>query len=221
MLSVEQKAYKGLAMEGFVASWYAKLTRGDLGEFRSCARAVADRLPFGAHVLEIAPGPGYLSIELARLGAYRITGLDISASFVRIATENAEKAGVEVRFQRGDAHALPFPADSFDFIICRAAFKNFRDPVAALKEMHRVLKPGGATLIIDMRKDAADSAVDAYVDKMNTSRFNRLITRWTFNHVLRKRAYSMKEITEMVAATSFESCAIGESGLGMEISLRK
>jgi ubiquinone/menaquinone biosynthesis C-methylase UbiE len=87
--------------------------------------------------------------------------------------------------------------------------------------MHRVLKPGGATLIIDMRKDAADSAVDAYVDKMNTSRFNRLITRWTFNHVLRKRAYSMKEITEMVAATSFESCAIGESGLGMEISLRK
>ena len=185
-------------------------------------REVDRRAPAIRHsCTEIAPGPGYLSIELAKLGAYRIIGLDISASFVRIATGNAEKAGVEVRFQRGDAHALPFPADSFDFVICRAALKNFRDPVKALKEMHRVLESGGAALIIDMRKDAADSAVNAYVDKMNTSRINRLITRWTFNHVLKKRAYTRTEIAEMVAGTGFESCAIGENGLGMEISLRK
>lgn|SRR5262245_17337068 len=216
-----EKPYKGLAMEGFVARWYAKLTRGDLREFRDCARTIAARLPPGADVLEIAPGPGYLSIELAKLSAYRITGLDISASFVRIAAENAAKAGVQVRFQRGDAHALPFRADAFDFIVCRAALKNFRDPVRALGEMHRALKPGGEAFVIDLRKDVADSAIADYVDNLDTGRINRWMTQWTFHHVLKKRAYSAEEIAEMVGATGFGSCAIQEQGLGMEIALRK
>ena len=76
-------------------------------------------------------GPGFLAIELARLGSYRITGLDISKSFVRIATENAIKAGVEVTFREGNASSMPFESDSFDFVYCRAAFKNFSEPVQA------------------------------------------------------------------------------------------
>lgn len=54
-------------------------------------------------MLEVAPGPGFLAIELAKLGSYHIVGLDVSKSFVRIATENATKAGVEVTFREGDA----------------------------------------------------------------------------------------------------------------------
>ena len=44
---------------------------------------------------------------------------------------------------------------SFDLIICRAAFKNFSEPLQALHEMHRVLKPGGKALIMDLRRDAS------------------------------------------------------------------
>ena len=134
-------------MEGFIASWYARQTAA--GQRRSSsvlARRIAAHVNSGSRVLEIAPGPGYLAIELAKLTGSRITGLDISQSFVRIASENARKAGVRVDFEHGDAADLPFPDSQFDFIVCRAAFKNFARPLVALNEMHRVLKPGGTAL---------------------------------------------------------------------------
>ena len=139
MQSARAKPYRGIGMEGVIAHWYAKNTAGDIEDFRRTARMLADRLPSGAQILEIAPGPGYLAIELARLGPYRITGLDISKSFVRIAAENARRAGHDVEFRLGDAHALPFAAGSLDCIVCRAAFKNFSDPATALGEMRRTL----------------------------------------------------------------------------------
>jgi hypothetical protein len=53
-------------MEGMIATWYAKNTAGSLAEFRDLAKRVAAELRPGALVLEIAPGPGYLAVELAR-----------------------------------------------------------------------------------------------------------------------------------------------------------
>ena len=64
------------------------------------------------------------------------------------------------RQHRRSTVALPFPSETFDFAVCRAAFKNFSDPVGALAEMHRVLRPGGTALIIDLRNDASDEAID-------------------------------------------------------------
>src|SRR6516164_708630 len=144
------KPYKGLAMKGLLARWNARNTGKSWKPFRKEAQTIAQHLPSGSAVLEVAPGPGFLAIELAKLGSYRIIGLDISKSFVRIATENALKAGVEVTFQEGNASAMPFESDSFDFIYCRAAFKNFSQPVQALDEMYRVLTPGGKAVIYDM-----------------------------------------------------------------------
>jgi len=136
-------------MEGVVATWYARNTARDMTRFTEVARLVAERVrPRGA-VLEVAPGPGYLAIEVAKRG-YSVAALDISKSFVRIARENATRAGVDVDVRVGNAAAMPFADASFDFVICTAAFKNFRDPVGAINEMHRVLKPGGEALIIDL-----------------------------------------------------------------------
>ena len=106
----------------------------------------------------MAPGPGYLSIELARRG-YRVAALDISRSFVHIARDNAAAAGVEVDVRLGNAASMPLPDASFDFIVCSAAFKNFSDPVGALNEMHRVLNRGGQASIFDLRKDAGADAI--------------------------------------------------------------
>src|SRR5438445_13741200 len=118
------KPVKGPGMEGFIATWYAKNTGKSLAEFRDLAKRLVKELRPGDCVLEVAPGPGYLAIELARSGLFRITGLDISRSFVRIATENAKRDGVDVEFRQGNASALPFAANVFDFIVTRAAFKN-------------------------------------------------------------------------------------------------
>src|SRR6516162_11029205 len=162
-----KKAYRGLPREGMLASWYAKNTAKLAADFKACARRIAAQVAPGARVLEVAPGPGYLAIELAKLGHYRITGVDISRSFVRMATEQAARAAVDAEFRQGDAAALPFADETFDFIVCRAAFKNFSNPVAALGEMHRVLRPGG-------------KARDSTVDDMRLGRVDAFLTRAIF-----------------------------------------
>jgi ubiquinone/menaquinone biosynthesis C-methylase UbiE len=215
-----QKPYKGIPMEGMIATWYAKNTAGSLAEFRALARRIAAEVPPRAAILEIAPGPGYLAIELARLGSHRVTGLDVSHSFVRIAAENAARAGVAVDFQQGDAAALPFAGDQFDFAVCRAAFKNFSDPVGALREMHRVLKPGGRALIIDMRSDASDAAISDQVEKMQLGRMSAIATRMTL-HFLKKRAYSRDDFVDMLANTPFGTGDIRTDGIGYEVELVK
>ena len=123
--SKSKKSYKGMAMEGFIARWYAKNTKANREQYKNWAKKVAENVADGGYVLEVAPGPGYLSIELAKLGEVEVTGLDISKTFVEIAQTNAMEAGVKIEFREGDASNMPFDNESFDFIICTAAFKNF------------------------------------------------------------------------------------------------
>src|SRR5262249_1894495 len=101
------KAYKGIGMEGAIATWYAKNTARDHDRFTDTARLVAERARPGSEVLEVAPGPGFLAIQLARRG-YRVTAVDISATFVRMARENAARAGVTIDVRQGNASRLPF-----------------------------------------------------------------------------------------------------------------
>src|SRR5215469_8957462 len=125
----QDKGYKGMGMEGRIATWYAKNTANDMAEFQALAERLAKALRPGSRILEVAPGPGYLAIEIARRGSYAITGLDISHSFVEIAIRNARDAHAEIDFRHGNASAMPFPEKTFDLIVCRAAFKNFSHPV--------------------------------------------------------------------------------------------
>jgi len=214
------KPYKGIGMEGMIATWYAKNTGKSIAEFCDLAKRIADGLSPGDRVLEVAPGPGYLATELARLGPYRIAGLDVSRTFIRIARDNAARAGVQVDFQEGDAAALPFATDTFNFIICRAAFKNFSNPVGALREMHRVLRSGGKAMIIDMRNDASSKSIVDEVAKMHLGRIDAFLTRTTLS-ALRRRAFSRLDFERMAQATPFGRCVIVEQPLGFEVTLVK
>lgn len=141
---------KDVGIYGLAARWYDKNTRKSrLAEMQGYANEVASHVSPGADILEVAPGPGYLAIELAKKG-FNVTGVEISPDFVKIANKNAEEANVTVDFKEGNASNLPCEDNFFDFIICSAAFKNFKEPVKVLCEMHRVLKQGGTSLIIDM-----------------------------------------------------------------------
>ena len=215
------KGYKGMNMEGFIATWYAKITRKDMDEFKALARRLAGGLSGGSRVLEVAPGPGYLAVELAGLGDFTVAGLDISRTFVEIARKNAVAAGVAVEFRQGDAAAMPFEDATFDLVVCRAAFKNFSRPVVALAEMRRVLKPGGRALIVDLRRDVPPGSMDRYVDGLGLSKINALITKATFKYMLIKRAYTRREFEEFAAQAGFEKCNIVESLTGLEVWLEK
>lgn len=215
------KPYKGMGMEGALARWYAATTRKSLNEFEVLARRVAGEISPGSSVLEVAPGPGYFAIELAKLGDYRVTGLDISQTFVRIARENAARAGVRVQFERGNASQMPFEEGRLDYLVCRAAFKNFSEPVKALGEMYRVLKPGGRALIIDMRGDASRDSMKQAAKGLNTGVVNRTIIYLTFRFMLLRRAYTKAQFERMIGQTGFRQVEMRESLIGLEILLER
>lgn len=215
------KPHRDRGIEGRMATWYAATTAKSMHEFEELAQRVARELPEGGSVLEIAPGPGYFCVALAKLGKHRVAGLDLSPDMVKIARQKAEQAGVKVDFEQGNSSNMSFPRDTFDYLVCRAAFKNFAQPVRALQEMHRVLKPGGRGLIIDLRRDASPAMVNEAVNAMGLSVVNRVITKLTFRFMLLKSAYARQHIEQMLAQTAFSGKDIIESGIGFEIHLKK
>jgi ubiquinone/menaquinone biosynthesis C-methylase UbiE len=216
------KGYKGVAMEGAIARRYTKLRRSgqQIEEWRKQAVEVTASLAPGASVLEVAPGPGFFAIELARAGDFRVTGLDISRTFVEIGRENARAAGVNVRFELGDASRMPLGDGTFDLVVCQAAFKNFSRPDAAIREMHRVLRAGGTAIIQDMRKDASDDAIRVEVAAMGLGRLGAFVTRRILRG-LRRRAYSPEELAQLAAASPFGGSEVSTHGIGVDVRMRK
>jgi ubiquinone/menaquinone biosynthesis C-methylase UbiE len=208
-------------MEGMVAKWYASNTGEMMNEYVELARRIAPKLASGSAVLEVAPGPGYFSIELAKLGNFSITGLDLSHTFVKMAAMKAMDAGVKIDFRQGSASSMPFPDGSFDFLLCRAAFKNFGEPMIALQEMCRVLKPGRRALIIDLKGDASPKEISNQVDHMELSSLNRILTKLIFKKVLLKRAYTKEHFQQMLAQNAFSSVELVDSGVALEVTMTK
>lgn len=221
MQTATQKGYKGVGMEGWTARWYARTRLNEIDDFRHEAEQVAEKLRPECDVLEVAPGPGYFSIELGKLGTFHITGLDISRTFIEIASQNARTAGVKIAFRLGNASAMPFPGESFDFVYCSAAFKNFSQPVEAMNEMYRVLRPGGQALVRDLRKDVSLDEIQSYIRQSGRSWFDAWLTKMAFRHMLIKRAYTTDDFERMASQSKFRTCQIHTAPLGLEVHFSK
>ena len=139
---------------------------------------------------------------------------------VEIATRKAREQGVGAEFRQGDVSEMPFAGQSFDLVVTQAAFKNFRRPLAALQEMHRVLRDGGTAVVQDMSHEATGADIAREVRGMELRGFNALITRWIFVG-LRRRAYSPASFRALVAASSFRDCEVTTAGIGMEVRLSR
>lgn len=214
------KPYKGMPMEGIIAKWYAKNT-GRGPEQTMIFNKIKHVLPANAAVLEVAPGPGFLAIEFAKAG-HKVTALEISKTFVEIAESNAKEAKVSVDVRQGNASAMPFGENQFDFIICVAAFKNFSEPVEAIREMYRTLKSGGKACIMDLRRDVSMERINQHIkNDLRISGLNALLTKLVFKTTLLKAAYTKPEIEKMVSQTNFTNVRIDEDALGMDIWLVK
>jgi ubiquinone/menaquinone biosynthesis C-methylase UbiE len=222
MTETRRWRFKGPEMEGPVARWYARIrgSKTQLDMYREQARQLTEGLAQGARVLEVAPGPGYLAIEMARPGKFHVTGLDISRTFVQIASENAHESGVTVDFRQGDVARMPFDAESFDLVVCQAAFKNFTLPHSALAEMHRVLSAGGTAVIQDMSHDATHEDIAREVAGMRLRRFSSFTTRATLE-MLKRRAYSPGRFASLAATSPFRTAAITSQGIVLEVRLKK
>ena len=109
----------------------------------------------GQSVLDVAGGPGEPSLTIAE--AVGPTGIvtctDAVAEMVETARSEAERRGItNVRFQQCSADDLPFPDNFFDAVVCRLGVMLFPDPLAAIREMLRVTKPGGRLAFVVWHK---------------------------------------------------------------------
>lgn len=106
-------------------------------------RMVAD---YGAGLREVLDvgigGNPVVGLALAKAGV-RITGIEFSRGYCRLAKRACERAGAHIRIVEADAQSLPFPDDAFDGVICSETLEHVLDDRQAAAEIHRVLRPAG------------------------------------------------------------------------------
>lgn len=149
-MTPEMEALKGRLK----ATWMS----GDYGHFAQYllpgALDFLDRLQVspGTRMLDVACGAGQIAIPAAQAGA-DVTGIDIATNLVEQARARAREAGVNARFEEGDAEMLPFPDASFDLVtsLIGAMFAPRPDMVAA--ELLRVSQPGGRIVMANWTPD--------------------------------------------------------------------
>ena len=120
-------------------------TAGFDGRWRRLAAAAAVRP--GDRVLDAACGTGDLALAAERAGG-RVTGLDFSEPML----ERARRKSASVEWVRGDVLALPFPDGSFDAVTIGFGIRNVADMEAGLRELARVLRPGGRIAVLELTR---------------------------------------------------------------------
>lgn len=117
-------------------------------------------------VLDIGTGPGELAFEVYNIAKKSgrdadITGVDFSKNMIKVASANAKKKGIGIKFEVGDAMKLKYKKNSFDVVTSGFAIKNIDDPKVFAKEVYRVLKKGGSIAFVELTKP--DSALERVV----------------------------------------------------------
>lgn len=122
-------------------SWRRRLVR----EVRRCG---------ALRILDIATGTADLAIALARIQGTRITGADLSPAMLEIGRTKVAKAGLskQIDLQVADGEQLPFPDESFDAVTIAFGVRNYEHLDQGLREMFRVIRPGGRVFILEFSK---------------------------------------------------------------------
>ncbi len=145
--------------------------------WRTVQNSAAHLLPHlrpGLSVLDVGCGPGTITVDLARrVAPGRVLGLDVVEAPLGEARELAARegtgAGVVVEFAVGDVYALDLPDDGVDVVHAHQVLQHLTDPVAALREMARVCRPGGLIAVREVDYAAttwfpADEGLDRWLD---------------------------------------------------------
>ena len=155
-----------------IAPTYDGLNHGlSLNIDRLWRRKTVQKMAPAKQVLDVAIGTADLAIEmLVRGKAEQVTGLDLSTEMMAIGEEKCAAKHLPVEFVLGDAQKMPFEDASFDGVTCAFGCRNFSNLDEGLREMYRVLKPGGQVTILEF--------------SYPTRRYIRVLYDFYFTHVL-------------------------------------
>ncbi len=188
-------------MDGWVARAY---DRGVQAAFREIfPRLVADLLDDVRGVkraLDAGCGPGQFTILAAEAAPEtEVWGIDLAPTMIELARGHARlsPAAARLHFEVADIAALPFPDAHFDAVLSSGSIKHWPDPVAGLREIHRVLVPGGRAFIGEMNRLAPPAAVEA-----NRKRLRHWMFRWIYPRVF-THALSPDEARAVFARSPF------------------
>ena len=158
----------------------------------------------GSPILDVGTGTAQIPIELCRRHRQvDVTGIDLAKEMLKVGAENVRRAGLDdrIRLQRVDAKQMPFGALSFSAVISNSIVHHIPEPAGVLREMIRVLYPGGAVFIRDLLRppDAAtlQRLVSTYAGDANAHQ------QKMFADSLHA-ALSLDEIRAMVSALGYD-----------------
>jgi ubiquinone/menaquinone biosynthesis C-methylase UbiE len=148
----------------------------------------------GDIVLDLASGPGFIAMAFAP-HCREVVGVDATERFVARATAEAARRRLDnVSFALGVAENLPFKDNRFDLAVCRFAFHHFLDPPAVLREMRRVVRPGGNLILIDMvaSEDPAKAAYHNELERLCDPSHARALPASEFEQMFADQTFELE-----------------------------
>lgn len=163
-------------------------------------------------VLDAGTGPGQIPIKIAKKAPrLQITGIDISDAMLMTAAQQAFNKGVEkqVTFQRGDATKIPFDDYTFDMVLCNSVLHHVSDPLQLFNEINRVVKPGGAILLRDLRRPLIGLF---HLHVMWFGRYYNSLLKKLYTVSVRA-SYTKGELAQILFASNIKGAAVFTRGI--------
>ena len=166
-------------------------------------------LPKGSRLLDVGSGGGQHAVQIVqRRPDLQVVGIDISSTMVKRAQALARRENVsdKASFSLGDAMQLGFEADSFDAVYCAGPLKQVPDKHHVLRECHRVLRPGGKLLAMDVNRGCSYEDVVAFVNRTPLPEAGRLLLKVYFSAYVARQSIDLDEARALWSALPLRDC---------------
>ncbi|MDI6806536.1 MAG: class I SAM-dependent methyltransferase [Candidatus Aenigmarchaeota archaeon] len=203
---------------GYAARLYDKLARDAIDTYYTpIAKEIAEVLSYGK-LLDVGTGPGYLPIELVKLKPdLEIYAVDLTPELIEIARENVKIARVNINFEVGSAYHLRFEDDSFDMVISTGVIHDLANPVKALDEWYRVLKPGREAWVYDPTLIVPRKKIRFWYERLDGE---ELVLFKEYAKRIPPIIYTTEELKKILNKTKFKEYEIKEYEMGGERELK-